>query len=632
MTGKDTPSQGSSEDTQTIHLDSLFTKDVSSTGSFDIRGDIWASTFGKVVQALPVPALLIDEYHDVIIANQACKKISPDYNEILDAPFARLFPNNVKAEKAGELLNEVFSSRKPLFSDSALQIGKGRIWARMTFRPIRIIDVRFALLVIEDLTVEKQQHLENKRLREELEKRVEQRTIDLRESNERLRLTVAEEKRAREALNRSEQLLQQVFDTMSSGVLVLGKNRKILHVNRSARSLLRLEDNIIGKALNEVLPYFNISSTSMAFSDLAEARITRPDGTSRIFEFSAVPLETDERIVIVFRDITVAVESHQQKRRAEELALVGELTSRLSHEIKNPLASIVMGLKTLQRGTRQSTQHGLILQMISEEVDSLTRVVNQVLESARPRTPAPRPVYVEPLLERCMDANGLLAISHGISLELIRFPSSSTVIVDDRAMLRVLGIMVHNALDACSKGDLIRVGWRELDTAEKNQLVPGFTGKVVGLFVEDCGAGIPDELSSAQSQIFKAFVSTKVLGSGLGLTVARDIVESHGGVIVVNSRFDRGTRVEILLPSPEAIPCWDWHRNRVVDCTGSREIDCATCEIKSNGTGYCCWSFEGRSRNTDTLRWPERCIKCGFFRTSSLSPVFRSRLVTPRAE
>ena len=83
---------GSFEETQTLHLDSLFTKDVTSTGSFDIRGEIWASTFGKVVQAIPVPALLIDEYHNVIIANEACSKMSPDYEEVLGAPFSRLFP------------------------------------------------------------------------------------------------------------------------------------------------------------------------------------------------------------------------------------------------------------------------------------------------------------------------------------------------------------------------------------------------------------------------------------------------------------------------------------------------------------------------------------------------------------
>ena len=154
MSDKDLPGPDSLQDTQTIHLDSLFARDVTSTGSFDIRGDIWASTFGKVVQAMPVPALLIDEYHEVIVANEACSLISAEYEEIVGAPFSKLF-NISSADEAQRLLTEVFSTRKPHVGEGILQIGKSRIWGRMTYRPIRIMDLRLVLLVVENLTREK---------------------------------------------------------------------------------------------------------------------------------------------------------------------------------------------------------------------------------------------------------------------------------------------------------------------------------------------------------------------------------------------------------------------------------------------------------------------------------------------
>lgn len=627
MSEKDRTIPDSFEETQTLHLDSVFTRDVTATGSFDIRGDIWASTFGKVVQALPVPALLIDEHQTVIIANEACSKLSPDYKEILDAPFSRLFPVEAAAEKARSLLSEVFSSRKPLVAESLLQLGKGRIWGRMTYRPIRIIDVRLVLLVIENLTRERQQLLENKRLREELEKRVEQRTADLKESNRRLRRAVEEEKRAKEALNQSEELLLQVFNNMSSGVLVLGRNREIQLANRSALSFLRIEAPVIGKTLDEVVPDFDISGFDSNSHDQTETRVTLRDGTNRLFGFTATTVEADGRTVILFRDITEIVEVRERKRRADELALVGEMVSRLSHEIKNPLASIVVGLKTMQRAFPQSSRYGQILQLISEEVDVLTKIVNQLLEAARPRVPSPRPIYVEPLLERCMDANGLLAVRRGVGLELVRASVSSMVVADDQAMLRVMEILIQNALDASSRGGGIRIGWRELDEAGKAELVPGYTGKVVALFVEDTGPGIPDEISADQSRIFKAFVSTKVSGSGLGLTVAREIVESHGGVLVVDSLSNQGTRVRILLPNSETIPCWDWEGNRAVDCPSPQDVDCENCDMRSSYTGVCCWTVKGRSHHAETGQWPKRCRNCGFFRSSSLTPFFRSRLV-----
>ncbi len=607
------------EDTQTLRIDSLFTKDVTSTGSFDIRGDIWASTFGKVVQALPVPALLIDEYHRVFACNEACSKISQQYEEVIGAPFDGLFPDPAMRERSEELLKQVFSKRAVRVGEGMLEIGESRIWARITCRPIRILDLRLVFLVIEDLSLEKKQLSENIRLREELEIRVEQRTADLRESNERLRQAVEEERRSKEALNRSEALLSQVFNNMNSGVLVVGRNGEVQLANRSALSFLRLDATIIGKTLNEALPDFGITGIDRSSHDQTEARVTLRDGASRLFGFTAARVEADDRTVIVFRDITDAVERRERQRRAEELALVGEMISRLSHEIRNPLASIVVGLKTLERGTQLSTDQGNILQLISGEVDCLARTVNQLLEAARPSVPSPKPIYIEPLLERCMDANSLPAVRRGVRLEIVRASASVAVVVDDRAMLRVLGSLIQNALDACSKGDLISIGWRELDKARRAELVPGFSGRVVGIFVDDSGPGIPDELSVDQSRVFKAFVSTKVSGSGLGLTVARDIVESHGGVIMVDSRSNRGTKVEILLPILEAIACWDWHGDRAVDCTD--------CDVKPSGIGYCCWTLKGRAFHAATGQWPERCLNCGYYRSCSLTPFFRSRLV-----
>ena len=120
-----------------------------------------------------------------------------------------------------------------------------------------------------------------------------------------------------------------------------------------------------------------------------------------------------------------------------------------------------------------------------------------------------------------------------------------------------------------------------------------FSGKVIAIFVKDSGPGISEEVSADQSQIFRAFVSTKVSGSGLGLAVARDLVESQGGVIMIDSLSSKGTTVGILLPIREAIPCWEQHNARAVDCPLSRELDCANCDVNSSGTGYCCWTVKG---------------------------------------
>jgi signal transduction histidine kinase len=457
----------------------------------------------------------------------------------------------------------------------------------------------------------------------DLEKHVDACNADLKKSMQECRLLAEKHERAKEAFIQKLELHEQVFNTMSNGVLVIGKDGEVRLVNGPALSLLHLENEFTTESLNDLLPHFDIQSCGPIQREQSVARITLLDGTTRLFGFSTSPLKNGG-LVLVFQDVTAAVESQERKQRSEELALVGEMVSRLSHEIKNPLASILVGVQTLQRDTSQSSQQRHIVQLISEEVNSLVKIVNQLLESARPRTYSSSPVYVEPLLERCVDAHGFQADGRGVRLEIVRFPVSTFVLVDDRSMLRALDSLIQNALDACSRGDLIRIGWRELDQAGKDELVPGFSGKVVSLLVEDSGAGVPDELSSNESRIFKAFVSTKVSGSGLGLTVAQDIVEEHGGVLMVSSLCNRGTRVEILLPIPEGIPCWDWNSDKSVDCT--------SCHMRSTGTGYYCWKQKHGTDHADTGQWPERCMKCSFFRASSLTPFFRSRLVVSKVE
>jgi two-component system, cell cycle sensor histidine kinase and response regulator CckA len=161
--------------TETIDLSNLLTKDVTRSGSFDIRGDIWASTFGKLTQALPIPALLIDRSYNIIVANQACGRISSEYENILDTPFSGLFPDPSVARMVQALAEKVFLTRKPAVGTGTIGIGEGRISARITLRSIRIMEKRLLLVLVEDLTPEKKQLALKQKLNEELQWEITQR-------------------------------------------------------------------------------------------------------------------------------------------------------------------------------------------------------------------------------------------------------------------------------------------------------------------------------------------------------------------------------------------------------------------------------------------------------------------------
>lgn len=184
------------ETTESIELKSLLSQDVTSSGSFDVRSSIWATTFGKVIQALPIPALLVEESLHVTVANQACGRLAPGYEKIQGKPFVSLLAGPAAVKSARSILEQVFSDRRPRVGEGTIKINNSLIWARVTFRPIRIMKERFVLVLFEDLTREIAQLRVNETLRVELEERVERRTAQLRYANEELKKEVAERERA----------------------------------------------------------------------------------------------------------------------------------------------------------------------------------------------------------------------------------------------------------------------------------------------------------------------------------------------------------------------------------------------------------------------------------------------------
>ena len=129
--------------TETIDLNGLFTKDITDSGSFDIRGDIWRTTFGRVPQALPIAALMVAPDLSVTVANEACRRITSDYEDILGSPFSDLFPTESGKTRAHSVIQAVFADRRPRVLFGMLDICKKRVWGRATLRSIRIIAERY---------------------------------------------------------------------------------------------------------------------------------------------------------------------------------------------------------------------------------------------------------------------------------------------------------------------------------------------------------------------------------------------------------------------------------------------------------------------------------------------------------
>lgn len=218
--------------TQTIDLNTLFTKDVTASGSFDVRG-IKKTSFGKLLESLPIPALLIDRSQVVVFTNRACEKLTPD-TELYYPNFNEFFPHQLDAQEAQRLLHKVFSDRREQIMECSLGIAKARMWGRIHMRSLRLGDERSVLALVEDLTAEKKQVVLSKRYSEQIKKahdqleiRVQERTAELAKANEQLRAEIDVRMQTEEDLR----LADEVIASSNEAILITDAKGKIIRVN-----------------------------------------------------------------------------------------------------------------------------------------------------------------------------------------------------------------------------------------------------------------------------------------------------------------------------------------------------------------------------------------------------------------
>ncbi|MEO1084965.1 MAG: ATP-binding protein, partial [Acidobacteriota bacterium] len=207
--------------------------------------------------------------------------------------------------------------------------------------------------------------------------------------------------------------------------------------------------------------------------------------------------------------------------QAEKLASLGQLSSVVAHEVRNPLAILRAMTQNLaeELGSGAGAIAGAGCVDMLEEIDRLSSVTSRLVDFARPVVLDRRTVEVEALVRRAVTLARSTA-PVGLRFEM-EGPPSAAVRVDADLIAQVLLGLVDNAVAASPVGGRIRLMWRARSTP---------SGEAVELRVEDEGPGVSAEVVD---QIFEPFFTTRPDGHGLGLAVARHLVEAHGGTLDV---------------------------------------------------------------------------------------------------
>ena len=225
---------------------------------------------------------------------------------------------------------------------------------------------------------------------------------------------------------------------------------------------------------------------------------------------------------------------HQtQMSRAEHFATLGELAAGLAHEIRNPLAGIAGVLDIASRDLPETSPARNVMEDAKQEAVQINRILTELLDTARPKPPQFRLLDIVGTAEHAVMFARQQAITKRIQIEFEVKEALPPVEHDPAQINQVLLNLLLNAIQSMDKPGTIRVVLQQTED------------DLVAITVNDEGRGIPPE---QLTNIFRPFYTTKGHGTGLGLSLARRMVESHGGTIGVQSTLGQGTRFTIELP------------------------------------------------------------------------------------
>jgi len=361
-------------------------------------------------------------------------------------------------------------------------------------------------------------------------------------------------------LNQVYHFHKSIIQNVNLGLLALDRAGEITFANKNAAKLLGCETEwLLGKRLQNFFTERTEADRFLAEALLPdnkiddwEATFACSDGREIRVDINASPLNDYnnqfEGLILSFRDLNEIQELKEQVTRMERLALLGELSAGIAHEIRNPLAGIKAASQVLEEQFDSGDPRRGLLERVIREVDRSNKLLNEFFRFARPS----RPDMQQHSVEKLVGGVRLLLLAM-MKKNAIRWQekieAGLQIYADGGQMEQILLNLLLNAIDAMPEGGLLAIEAKRM-LLERPQWKGGVTrpGKqpIIRIEISDTGSGIaPEHLE----KIFNPFFTTRPEGTGLGLSICNRLVEEHEGTLEVSSREGEGTRFTISLPA-----------------------------------------------------------------------------------
>jgi len=516
------------ERTETIDLNSLFPKDVTDSGSFDLRSVRFAS-FSKLLQAMSVPTLLIDRSHTIEFANRAFSRMTGGL-EAVGKEFSWVFSNAEQARVFRLILEKVFLARRPEVRERKLQLRNAEIWGRVHLRTIRLGQDQLVLIQIENLTAQKELVTIQKY----------KKLVDI------FPIGIAEFALIR-PLSDDLPVKRRLEQILEAGLIDGNDEFAKMYRRGDIKELIHVPLGRLLPAASRIRDLYE-KWIQMGYAPFSfEAKEIGLQSGAKRFEYTLIGNPKDRELIGLWwlkRDISEKKRMEKEILKAQKLESLGVLAGGIAHDFNNLLTAITGNISL---GQANSNQSEMSIQRFEAAIKAAKRaqdLTHQLLTFSKGGAPVKSPSSISQLLRDC--ASFALRGS-SVRCEW-RVPENLwSVEMDEGQISQVVNNLVINALEAMPRGGSVLIRAKNVSVVEDPRL-PLKEGKYVRVSVADHGEGISP---GTMPKIFDPYFTTKETGTGLGLATSYSIIKKHGGLLAVKSKVGVGTMFYFFLPAAD---------------------------------------------------------------------------------
>ncbi len=343
-----------------------------------------------------------------------------------------------------------------------------------------------------------------------------------------------------DSVERAKCELEISFDAIQDAIFLIDNRMRIYRVNRTSEMVYG--PNLVGQKYPLVIygteqPHVECP----IWACLWGAQPIRREGPhprwGGYYHYHAFPVFNVagdlERVVYFEKDATEARKLEQRLQQSERLKALGTLAAGIAHEIRNPLATINFNTQMLRRELKLRPAQQEMLEDVFEQIRKTDRIIQQVLHFARPRDPQFVPGSLNEVVRHCLDMSKMYLIKAHAEVSVDLWPDLPPTVMDFNQICQVLMNLIINSIEAMPGGGKLRISTSLHQ--EQGQIFE----------IHDSGIGI---LNEDKGRIFDPFFTRKPEGTGMGLSISRQIIEKHGALMELDSTPGEGTTFRLIFP------------------------------------------------------------------------------------